>query len=578
MRRPWVAGLGPAALAGALLLAGCGGGAVGGSNSPVSSTTTTTVVTNTKLRLGVEGPLPACLPVGSASNEAGDALADLLLPSPFYSAANGLVNPNLDLLENGRAEVVNTEPFTVVYEVNPKARWSNGQPLRAGDFVTAWRVRAVSNVPAFAPYRLVKSVRASDRGLTVTAVFTERYADWRSLFAQLIPKDLEPVPGLDACLPVDTQLPTATPWRFAGLASDAVSLSVNPRWWGDPPPFSGVDLAVAANQAQLAGWVASGTLDVGAAINPSAQDISMASRQRGFVRRIGLTGELVDLEFATTSGPTENLTLRRALVATLDRQALVTATTGASSLQHTPAASHLFAPNVSAYPSGTYPSPTGYPSDAPPTPRGALAAPVAQPELAAKLLAKARYRRSGPGWVAESGKALELRLAVPVQAPLASVGKLVAAQLSASGIPTTTEAFPSSSAAGAALASGVVDAAILLRSLSAFPTQTSWWYSRETGNHGELDYSGFADPQVDYLLNEASQELNPVYAVEDYRGVDELLWTQAPTLPLMWLPQLWSARGNLIGPELATLGLHAAEITNWRRTTSQPQPRNANAS
>ena len=577
MIRPRVAGLAPAALAASLLLASCGTATQEASSSSSSSTTTSTVVTNTALSLGVSGPLPACLQPATAASEAGDALADLLLPSPFYEGADGSVNPNLNLLNNGRAEVVNTEPFTVVYEINPQARWSTGELLRAGDFVTAWRVRAISSLPAYAPYRLIKSVKASGGGRTVTATFSEAYADWRSLFRQLIPKSLEPVPGVDPCLPVGEQLPSATPWRVSSVSGQLVGATSNPRWWGSAPPFAGVQLHVAATQAELAAWVAGGSVDVASSLDPAAATIATAAQQRHHLRRISLTGQLIDLEMQTAGGPTESEALRRAIVASIDRQAIVTATSGASSLQYTPAASHLFAPNASAYPSGAYPSPTATPGSSPAPSRGALAAPTAQPEVAAKLLAKARYHRVGGGWAAEDGKVLSLTLAVPPEEPMATVGAAVAFQLTAAGIPTKVVPVAGVDAAGRELQAGHVDAAILLRMLTPYPTQAASWYSQGSGDFGALDYSGFSDPEVDALLDKASAELNPVYAVEDYRSVDELLWAQAPTLPLLWRPQLWTARRDLMGPEDGVFGFNTTELLNWKRTSTEtvtgPSPR-----
>ena len=76
---------------------------------------------------------------------------------------------------------------------------------------------------------------------------------------------------------------------------------------------------------------------------------------------------------------------------------------------------------------------------------------------------------------------------------------------------------------------------------------------------------------MDALLDKASAELNPVYAVEDYRSVDELLWAQAPTLPLLWRPQLWTARRDLIGPEDSVFGFNTTELLNWKRTGTEAE-------
>ncbi|MEI6454619.1 MAG: ABC transporter substrate-binding protein, partial [Actinomycetes bacterium] len=234
---------------------------------------------------------------------------------------------------------MNTKPFTVVYAINPEARWSTKAAIRAGDFVAAWRVRAISSRPEFAPYRLISSVIPSDHGLTATVTFAQPYADWRALFSQLVPKDREPVPGRIACIAVQVGLtPSGTGWELSSTSTSSVGLRRAQHWWGSEQPFSTVSLLNAPNAAVLADWANRHVVDVASVDDPDAKIISAASAAKAVTRRLALSSRLLDLEFQTSSGPAQNEALRRGLIAALDRQQVTTQLFGQASLQYVPAA------------------------------------------------------------------------------------------------------------------------------------------------------------------------------------------------------------------------------------------------
>ena len=532
-----------------------------------TTTTSSTVVTSSRLTLGATGGFPRCLPVGLPMSNSASLLANLLLPSPFSLRSDGSLQPNLDLLQDGRAEVVKTKPFTVVYAINPKARWSTKAAIRAGDFVAAWRVRAISSRPEFAPYRQISSVTTAHHGLLATVTFAQPYADWRALFSQLIPKAMEPVPGQTACIRVQAGFtPSGTAWELSSTNASSVSLGRAPHWWGSEQAFSTVSLLNAPNATVLADWANRHVVDVASVADPDANTISAASAARGVTRRLALSSRLLDLEFQSTSGPTQNKVLRRGLIAALDRQQVTTQLFGQASLQYTPAASHLFAPNVSAYPSNLYQSPVEALASTPASSSSkASSSSRANLQRAAKLLRKAGYHIQGDIWEDAMGMPLHLTLAtsnerVALQAALALVS-----QFKAFGIAVTLQSCRTSEQAGRNLRAGKVDLALVFRPISPLATLSADWYSTATGASGKLDYSGFNDPEVNALFLEASQELNPVVAQEEYQQIDDLLWLHAPSLPISFVPMLWSARQDLKGPSAPLQGFSSAEINTWQR-------------
>ena len=144
-------------------------------------------------------------------------IMNMVWPQAFI--VNAKLQPvlNSQLLES--ASVTSSNPQTVVYTLNPKAVWSDGTPITADDFIYNWQ--AQSGNPAYtdvggkpyddastAGYNQIASVvgsapsggaacapgSAADRnvglcpnGRTVTVTFRPSFADWRSLFTNIVP-------------------------------------------------------------------------------------------------------------------------------------------------------------------------------------------------------------------------------------------------------------------------------------------------------------------------------------------------------------------------------------------------------
>ena len=121
----------------------------------------------------------------------------------------GQPTANSELIES--AELVDINPQTIVYTLNPKAVWSDGVPITAADFKYAWEQQrgdpddlARPDVASIAGYRDIASVTGSNGGHTVTVKFKTTFADWQMLFANLLPAHvMEKVGWNPACTTVD---------------------------------------------------------------------------------------------------------------------------------------------------------------------------------------------------------------------------------------------------------------------------------------------------------------------------------------------------------------------------------------
>ena len=164
-------------------------------------------------------------------------IMNMVWPQAFI--VNNKLQPvmNNQLLES--ATVTTQSPQTVVYKLNPKAVWQDGTPITADDFIYNWQ--AQSGSPAYtdvggkpydaastAGYNQIQSVVGSapangaacsagsttDRnaglcpnGDTVTVTFKPSFADWRSLYTNIVPAHIaRPVSYTHLTLPTNREV------------------------------------------------------------------------------------------------------------------------------------------------------------------------------------------------------------------------------------------------------------------------------------------------------------------------------------------------------------------------------------
>ncbi|HZX39345.1 MAG TPA: ABC transporter substrate-binding protein, partial [Streptomyces sp.] len=142
--------------------------------------------------------LPETLNVFQADADAATSrIAGAVLPSLFRLDENGRPERNPDYLES--AEVTEREPRqVVVYKLNQEAVWSDGRDIGAADFVAQWHALNGRDTAYWtarnAGYDRIEKIERGASDLEVRVTFTKPYADWRSLFSPLYPKDVMGTP------------------------------------------------------------------------------------------------------------------------------------------------------------------------------------------------------------------------------------------------------------------------------------------------------------------------------------------------------------------------------------------------
>ncbi|WP_405553100.1 ABC transporter family substrate-binding protein [Streptomyces sp. NBC_01171] len=217
--------------------------------------------------------LPETLNAYQADADAGTTrVAQATLPSMFQLDANGRPAVNPAYLES--AKVIETEPRQVVlYKLNQQAVWSDGREIGAADFVAQWRALSGKDSAYWtarnAGYDRIAKIERGASDLQVRVTFSRPYADWKSLFSPLYPKDVMGTPDAFNDGARRKLKTTAGPFKLEKVdtATKDVVLTRNPRWWGQPAKLDKLVLHTVPRD-ERATALADGKVDV-ADVDPS---------------------------------------------------------------------------------------------------------------------------------------------------------------------------------------------------------------------------------------------------------------------------------------------------------------------
>ncbi|WP_030203845.1 ABC transporter family substrate-binding protein [Streptomyces sp. NRRL S-87] len=371
------------------LLAGCSasdGGGPAASPPDIQATVRDLVADGGVMRWAVDS-LPDTLNAYQADADATTGrIAGAVLPALFTLDDRGRPVANPDYLE--KAEVTGREPKqVVVYKLNQQAVWSDGREIGAADFVSQWRALSGRDSAFWtarnAGYDRIEKIERGANDLEVKVTFAKPYADWRSLFSPLYPKQVTGTPdafneGARGALKV-----TAGPFTLGAVDKGArtVTLSRNPRWWGKPAKLDTLVLT-AVPRAERAAALAAGKLDIAEIDRATAERITLAvgdapggaagtpahgsgartttgqaarpyDAQRralaGYRVRRSLEPVWTQLALNGSTGPLADERVRRAVARALDRQDLADLVLRPLGLPAKPVGSHLALAGQRAY-------------------------------------------------------------------------------------------------------------------------------------------------------------------------------------------------------------------------------------
>ena len=426
-------------------------------------------------------------------------------------------------------------PFTVTYSIRPEARWSDGVPVSAQDFVFTWQtVIGLDETSENSVWRRIRRVVPVD-AKTVRVVFDKPVGIWRALFDPVLPRhalageDPDQVwrNGIDN--PKTGEPIASGPFlvRSWDRSKQQLVLARNPRYWGAHKAY--LDRIVNRWVTEPVTALQSGEADV---IDIFGRpEIVPELRRNGNVRILTVpsTGlEHLVLRVGAGGHPAlKSRLVRRALAYAIDRAAIVRDLYAGVAPGLRPVDNALLFANDAYY----QPNWSRYRH---------------RPDEAQRLLERAGCRRGGDGIRVCFGERLSLRFVTTAGNPRRQrTLELIQAQLRGIGIEVVPE-FATSRAffflPNGILGRGAFDVALFATIADAHGVGVGRFLCGEVGN-----FAGHCDRLLNRELQQILLTLDDERRAEIRNAADRKLADAVPLIPLYQPPSQIAVRKTVVG-------------------------------
>lgn len=455
-------------------------------------------------------------------------IAENIYPAVFKSAPDFTVHLNTDLMVS--AGQTKASPQTIVYKIKPGAKWSDGVPIDAQDFIYLWQHRNGSNksldVASTTGYDQILSVTGSDGGKTVTVVFRQPFSEWKTLFSSIsggavIPahymKTLGPDPaawndGLDRSMPI-----SGGPFKIQSYQpGDSLTLARNNAYYGPKAHLDSIVFRFLPTSQTQPQALQNGEVQL---IYPQPQldEVNTVRNIPNVTSEINFGLSFEQLTFNFKNQFLQDKIVRDAIVTALDRKAIVTRTVG----QFSPKAKVL----------GNRIWLTGQPQYVDHTPPDIGDGDVAK---AKKMLEGDGYSLGTGGYFQKNGKILALRFSTTAGNQLREqTGEVIQSQMQATGVKITIANSPSTTFFGKDIPQGNFDIAQFAWIGTPFPISSN--QPIYTCGSGE-NFGKYCNTRVDQLFSQAQSQLDTAKSANLANQIDEILWQDMATIPLYQKP------------------------------------------
>ena len=491
-------------------------------------------------------------------------ILNMVWPQAFI--VNNKLQPvlNTQLLES--ADVTSTDPQTVVYTINPKAVWSDGTPITADDFIYNWQTQ--SGNPAYtdvdgkpylpestAGYSQIESVVGSDpsggaacapgstadrnvglcpNGRTVTVTFKPSFADWRSLFINIVPAHVARTVGWNSGFVGPTQAISGSWYEIQSYnENQSLVLVRNPTYWGTPGKLDKIVFQFFSSDTQLVPALQNHEIDI---MNPTSLSLSIVqnANQVPNITKATVPGlEFEHMDFNQADPYLAKLQVREAIAHGVNRSSIIARTVGQISSQIKPLGSRMLVPTQQGY------SGTNYSYD---------------PSLSNNLMKEAGFKKGSDGyWHPTSGPQKGNDLTFTIQSTSgnsirAQTEELFQAQMKAIGIKINIQNYDASTFFGTNLPSGTYQIGEFAWFATPFVSgnQSIYCSYTNTNNCGE-NWTHSANSHVDQLMTEGVSAPSQSKENSDFNQADAILWQNMVTLPLYQQPAYFAWSNSLKG-------------------------------
>jgi len=450
------------------------------------------------------------------------------------------------------AKVTSSNPQTVVYQINPKATWSDGVPFNAQDFIYNWQ--AQSGNPKFtdvggkafepastAGYSLIKSVTSSNGGKTATVVFSSPFGDWQSLFGPMIPAHIAEKVGFNNGFQTFNAAVKVSggPFEIQSYTQGQDIVEVrNSKWWGTPPPLDKLVFRIFADDNQIPPALQNSEVNGANPAQASLQFKDAIASVPNLTTSIIPGLEFQHMDFNQANPYLAKLDVRQAIAYGTNRADMVNRIVGPITSAVKPLNNRIYMPNQPQYTDTS-----GGLGDFNPT--------KAKQLLTASGMTMGSDGYFHPSTGPEAGKDLTFSISTTSGEPVRSeIEQLFQSYMKNIGVKINIQNYSPNTLFGTVGPKSEFDIIEFAWVSTPFPSGNISIYCSYTNSSlcGQ-NWDHYANSQVDTLLNQAASSLDPATAAGLYNQADALLWKDMVTLPLFQQPQLYtwnSTYGNVL--------------------------------
>jgi peptide/nickel transport system substrate-binding protein len=456
-----------------------------------------------------------------------------ILPYNMFNAdEHAALSVNKDYLES--AELTSKSPQTITYKINPKAKWSTGDPISAKDFIAQWKAlngkNAKFQVASSTGYDQISDVKQGDNEQTVVVTFSKPFSEWQSLFQPLYPASTNDTPDHFNKSWLNKIPVTAGPFKFDHFDKTAktVTLVRDPKWWGEPAKLDRIITKVLDQDAAVSAFV-NGEVDL-VDIGADPQNYKRAkTATNGIIRQAGGP----DFRHFTINGTAPLLKdekVRQAVAMGINRQAIAKSDlTGLGDYPTTTMDNHFFVPTQVGYQDnsdgiGKY-----------------------NPDGAKQMLDADGWKAGAGGYRQKGGKTLTLRFVIPAGIPASRrEGELTQAMLKDIGVKLNIVTVPADPFFDKYVIPGNYDITPFSWIGTPFPiSPNKSIYQNPSGDNIRQNFARNGSAEIDALLDQAIADLDPAQARKDANAADALIWKTVHSLILYQRPQNWGVTKGL---------------------------------
>ncbi len=485
-----------------------------------------------------------------------------LWPSTFITTNKLTVVPNTQLLES--VKQVSKNPQTIVYNLNPKAVWSDGVPINATDFIYNWHAQSGSSKwkdkggkpyddASTSGYNQIASVTGSNGGHTVTVKFKTPFADWKSLFSPIVPAHIAQKVGWNTGFNNWRNVISGAWYEISKYKQNQfLVLKRNPKYYSTPANIPTINFSWVSTDDSEPTGLQSGELDVIAPASVSQSLVLQANRVKNTDHAVIPGLEFEHFDFNEANPYLAKVQVRQAIAYGTDRAQMIADTVGSMLKGTKPLGNRMLMPNQPGYVNNgkAYANPN--------------------PNKAKALLESLGWKMVGgyfePNYGPEAGQPLTFTISSTTGNPIRQeTEQLFQAQMAQIGIKIKIQNYDASTLFGTNLPTGQYDITEFAWVQTAFVSGNESIYCSYTLSQlCGANWVHYANATVTKLVIAGASAVNPQAEINDYNRADAILWKDMVTLPLYQKPQYYAWTNKLGGilPNASSSGI-TWNINDW---------------